>query len=265
MIRLICIDLDGTLIGSSGRPSLAVLAAADDARVRGTRLAVCTGRPGFGLAREFAERLQPDGWHIFQNGASVVDLARGDTRSSPLPAAPLAALIARSRALARPLELYGDHEYWIEIDSRRSRAHACLLGVPYQLRSLDDVTAPIVRAQWLVARSDVGAILAEPAEGLSVSDSTSPVMPDSSFVNVTAAGVDKASALRTVASALGVHMTEVMMVGDGGNDVGAMQVAGVAVAMGNADPACKAVARHTVGDVDADGLVEAFAIAAGQP
>ena len=57
--------------------------AAARARARGIRLALCTGRPAFGLARGFAERLDGGGWHVFQNGASVVRLPGV---ASPLPA-----------------------------------------------------------------------------------------------------------------------------------------------------------------------------------
>ena len=68
-------------------------------------------------------------------------------------------------------------------------------------------------------------------------------------------------AVRQVASEYGLDMERVMMVGDGENDVAAMQVVGHPVAMGNAEPAARAAARYTVGHVDAGGLREAVALA----
>src|SRR5438309_928473 len=103
MIRLVCIDVDGTLIGASGVVTPAVWAAAARARARGIRLAICTGRPGFGVARGYAAQLDPDGWHIFQNGSSVVHLGHGETRSGPLPAEAVTRLIARARGTGRIL------------------------------------------------------------------------------------------------------------------------------------------------------------------
>lgn len=56
-------------------------------------------------------------------------------------------------------------------------------------------------------------------------------------------------------------MDRVMMVGDGQNDISTMRAAGVAVAMGNAEPAVHAVAAHRVRHVDEGGLADAFALA----
>jgi hydroxymethylpyrimidine pyrophosphatase-like HAD family hydrolase len=118
-----------------------------------------------------------------------------------------------------------------------------------------------VRAQWLVAHDDAAAVLAEPHPGLTYAASVSPVMPDTAFVNITAAGVDKGTAVRAVAKAYGVPLDRVMFVGDGQNDAAAMQIVGLPVAMGNAEPEARAVARRIVGHVDALGLLEAFALA----
>src|SRR6476619_6476559 len=104
MIRLICIDVDGTLVGRSGEVSPAVWAAAETVRAAGIRIAICSGRPSFGRTRAFADRLDHDGWHIFQNGASVVHFPSGETRSHPFTAAAVAGLVARSRETGRILE-----------------------------------------------------------------------------------------------------------------------------------------------------------------
>jgi Cof subfamily protein (haloacid dehalogenase superfamily) len=261
MIGLICIDVDGTLVGSSGDVVPAVWTAAERARARGVRLAVCSGRPAFGKAREYARRLDADGWHVFQNGASVVHVATGASRSRGLPPGAEAALVARARETGRTLELYTDGEYAVEHDSDRARRHAGLLGVPFAPRALTSLPAPAVRAQWLVAREDEDEVLAEPHEGLLYSPSVSPVMPDTTFVNITAAGVDKAGAVLAVADAYGVPAARVMMVGDGENDAAAMRAVGAAVAMGNAEPAARAAARHHVAHVDEGGLLEALALA----
>ena len=119
----------------------------------------------------------------------------------------------------------------------------------------------MVRAQWLVARAESDAIAAEPHDGLWYSPSVSPVMPDTAFVNITAAGVDKASAVGLVAEAYGVPVERVMMVGDGANDASALRAVGFPVAMGNAEPEALAAARYTVGHVDQLGLVEALDLA----
>ncbi|HEU4628110.1 MAG TPA: Cof-type HAD-IIB family hydrolase [Gemmatimonadaceae bacterium] len=261
MVDLICIDVDGTLVGQSGEVRPRVWTALARARAAGVRLALCSGRPAFGKTRAWAERLDADGWHVFQNGASVLHLATGTSRSVALPPGAPAWLVERARRTGRLLELYSDTDYTVERDDHRARRHAALLGVPFAPRDLLSLQGVPVRAQWLVPHDEVPAVLAEPHDGLTLLASTSPVMPETTFVNVTAAGVDKAVAVRAVAAAYDVPLARVMMVGDGQNDVTALRAVGVPVAMANADPAVLAAARHVVGAVEADGLVEAVALA----
>jgi Cof subfamily protein (haloacid dehalogenase superfamily) len=261
MIGLVCIDVDGTLVGRAGTIDQRVWELALRARDRGIRLAICSGRPAFGKARAWASRLDPDGWHVFQNGASVLHVGTGESRSSPLGATAVASLIARSRADGRLLELYGDTEYVVEQDTARSRAHAALLGVEFACQSLDALSAPAVRAQWLVAHDEVETVLAHSSEGLHAVPSTSPVMPETMFVNLTAQGVGKDSGVRAIAAAYGLRLEDVMVVGDALNDLAAMHAVGFPVAMGNAEPELLAMARLVVADVDAGGLAQALEVA----
>ena len=78
------------------------------------------------------------------------------------------------------------------------------------------------------------------------------------IVLLVAAGVSKAAGIAAVADDLGVPLSDVMMVGDGHNDLSAVEAVGWGVAMGNAEPELVAAARLVVGDVDADGAAQAI-------
>ena len=258
VIGLVCIDVDGTLIGNDGEVAPRVWDAAARARACGIRLAINTGRPGFGIARRWAAQLDPEGWHVFQNGASVIQLGGDGRRSSPLPRDVVAGLVARAAATGRALELYGDDEHAVEQDNPRTRAHAALLGIPFRTRAFDSLMQPVVRAQWLLPIDALGEVMAEPRDGLEVVPSTSPLMPDTVFVNLTGAGISKHVGVRAVAAALGLPRDEVMVVGDALNDLRALQEAGFPVAMDNAVPEVKAVARLVVPDVEHAGVADAL-------
>ena len=261
MIRLVFTDVDGTLVGSSGTVLPDVWAAAERVRAARIHMAICTGRPAFGNTRGYAERLDPEGWHVFQNGASILNLATSKSLSTPIPRDSVAALVARARSIGRILELYTDTEYAVESTSPRAREHARLLGVPFTPRPFESLAGTIVRAQWLVAREEEDAAVADATGGLERSSSTSPVMPDTAFINMTARGVDKARAVSIIAAEYDVPLDDVMFVGDGNNDIAAMRSVGHPVAMANAEAAVHAIARHAVRHVDETGLVDAFALA----
>lgn len=259
-VDLICIDVDGTLLGSDGAVADEVWTALSKLRQQGMRLAICSGRPAFGVTLEYARKLDPAGWHIFQNGASVVRPETGETRSRLLDPAIVTRLIERSEETGRVLELYADHEMAVQHDANRARRHADVLGIPFRPRPYADLAGRVVRGQWLLPHSEREAIWDEPLDGLNLCPSLSPLMPDTVFASMTATGVDKGSALANVADAYGVPLSRVMMIGDSENDLPALQIAGVAVAMGNAEPEVLATAHHTVDHVDEGGLLEALAM-----
>lgn len=261
VVALVGIDVDGTLVGSSGEVSERVWQAAARARRRGMHLALCSGRPAFGVARQYAQRLEADGWHIFQNGASIVHLGSEQTRSVRLPTDQVAMLIRRARATGEVLELYGDSSYVAESTASWAFEHAKLLGVAFEPRPFESLQQPVVRAQWLLSAERAAEFKSLPHPGLELAQSSSPLMPQTQFVGLTAAGVSKGMALQSVAQQYAIPLRAVMYVGDSENDLSALQIVGWPVAMGNSDAAVRAIARHTVGHVDQDGVAQALEMA----
>lgn len=261
MLGLIGIDVDGTLVGTGNMVRPDVWEALAVARGRGVRLAVCSGRPAVGNALGYAQRLDPGGWHIFQNGASVVKVDTGESLSEPFPPEHLGHLIALARQQQRLLEVYTDDEYAITQPGSLAERHAALLGLPYAPRPPESLKKTVVRVQWVVPYAETDDVLAAGYEGLELHPAGSPVMPEVNFISVTKAGVNKGSALSRVAAGYGISLERVMAVGDGENDITALRVVGHPVAMGNAEPVVKAAATTTVAPVDEGGLREAVELA----
>jgi Cof subfamily protein (haloacid dehalogenase superfamily) len=260
-IRLIGIDVDGTLVGTGGIVHPSVWEAAKRAGERGIHLALCSGRPAFGLALEYARRLEAGGWHIFQNGASIVNLAVTQTRSVEIPPPWIRTLIEQARQTHETLELYSDTTFVVESNSTWAREHSELLGVAFAPRPFESLTQPIVRAQWLLSPARAAEFTALAHPGLEVAQSTSPLMPDTRFVGLTREGITKGTALRSIAAEYGLSLADVMYVGDAGNDLSALRIVGYPVAMGNADAAVVSAAKHTVDHVDRGGLAQALEMA----
>lgn len=74
---------------------------------------------------------------------------------------------------------------------------------------------------------------------------------------VTAAGIDKAQAIVRIAQICGVTVEQTAVFGDGGNDIGMMRKAGLAVAMGNGCDSCRKAADYVTDRIEADGMYKA--------
>ena len=80
---------------------------------------------------------------------------------------------------------------------------------------------------------------------------------ESASIEVTPRGVTKAHGLELLCDHLSLSLAQTLVVGDGDNDLEAFEVAGFAVAMGNATPEAMDRADAVVADNDHDGIAEA--------
>ncbi len=152
-----------------------------------------------------------------------------------------------------------------ESSSPWAEEHAALLGVKFEPRPLESLEGPIVRAQWLLSLEQARQLTALPHPGLELAQSTSPIMPGVQFVGLTREGANKGHAMRIIAEQYGVAMADVMYIGDSGNDLSALRVAGHPVAMANGDPAVLQAAGRRVRSAEEAGVAAALRIAMGYP
>lgn len=74
------------------------------------------------------------------------------------------------------------------------------------------------------------------------------------FADCICKGTNKATGIDDVIKHYGIHLSETMAFGDGGNDVEMLRHAGVGVAMGNASEEVKKYANIVTDSVDKDGI-----------
>lgn len=265
VLALICLDVDGTLVGSNGAPSDGLWAAADAARARGQRLTLCTARLAGGPTQGWAERLDPDGWHVFHTGAARWHPASGEVRATPLADGVVEHCAAVAADRGWVFETYSWDDYVVDSTDDLARQHAGLLGMAFRHRPIDDLVDEVVRVQFVVPEDQAWEAMGAAPDGVSASGATSPMMPGAVFISLVADGVSKASGIEAVAADLGAGMDQVMMVGDGHNDLPAIEAVGWGVAMANAEPEVLAAARLVVGHVDADGAADAIVRSAELP
>ena len=265
-IDLICLDVDGTLIGQEPVIHERVWKAARSAQAAGIHLAICTGRPGIGPTEGYAEALDPDGWHIFQGGASLYHLKSKAEKSHPLQEQKIDELCALQKKEGWVLEWYSNGDF--TCDAKEGHGfqlavdHARLIGLKHTLRKRESLKGEPVRAQWVVTTAQLDKVLSTAPEGLNYASATSPSVPGVHFVSVTTQGVNKCTAIETLATEiLGSSLAKTMMVGDGQNDLSALEMVGYPVAMENADPLLAKVAKYRAGHVEVGGAADAILLA----
>lgn len=259
MIPLVVLDLDGTVIGASGQVLPCIWEAAAAAAAAGVKIAVCTGRPGFGLALKIAQRLGPNTPHVFQSGAHVGYTDGRTVKVTALKEADTRQLIEVSRDAGAVLELYTPDCLYVERTTELSERHANIIGVNAIVRDLEEVVAnePVVRAQWVLPADSADSLVPQAPEGVQLWHAVSPALPDTAFISITHAGVSKASAVELLAEQLRIDTERVMAVGDSAGDLPMLLAVGHPRVMANSSP--ELLQRfQTIGDVEECGAVEAL-------
>ena len=259
-MRLVATDLDGTLVRRDRTVSPRTIAVFRRLELAGVLIVLVTGRPIRWIFPVY-DQLGVRALTICANGAATYDPST-DTivHSAPLERDVLAQVVTRLRA-----EVPGV-VFAVERDGGRQMRHEPDFPVgPWEAdhhsvgpASLDEIlTRPaaklLVRAgaqppDEFTAR--VGASLAGLAEATNSSTS--------GMVEVSAAGVTKASALARVARTHAVAQDEVIAFGDMPNDLAMLAWAGRGVAMANAHPAVRAAANDTTESTNEDDGVAAY-------
>lgn len=251
--RLIATDLDGTLLrddrslSSHTRRTLARLAAA------GLALVLVTARPPRFIA-QLAEEIDLSGVAICCNGALVYEIESGAlVEHSPLASEDASALVVALRelypemafAVERGLE-YGCEPAYLALGSL-SQPQGDLLAEALALCA-QPVTKLIARHPVRAADEFYPAAL-QLAGARAVATYSSP-----RFVEFSASGVDKASALARYSARLGITSAEVVAFGDMPNDVPMLRWAGRGVAVANAHPEVLAAADAITASNVEDGV-----------
>jgi hypothetical protein len=268
MVRLIGIDVDGTLLDSCGRMPAANHDAIHEAVAAGIHVALVTGR-SYPYARPVANALPSTISLIVSNGAvergmDGATLARRlldrevakAVLESTLPYRDAAALIF-DRDAARQVvyetmdwEHPGRRRYWSRnrtLIAQSVPLEAALVEDPIQVMFNGAVDTMGILADSL--RAD--------ARGFSVS-LTEYRDRDFSLVDITAPEATKGRALAWRAAQLGIASDEVMAVGDNFNDLEMLEYAGTPVVMSNAVDGLRARGWHVTGHQDDAGLAQAI-------
>lgn len=272
-IKLIAMDMDGTLLDTRSQISEENARTIAEAQARGIEIVLATGRR-FDFARPFAEALPCDFDLIVSNGA-LIKSKNGTTHARHLLASNTArevldtteefregAAVIFDRASARQVIM--EHIDWDDpLRGRyyaRNREHMaevapltdCLNGEdPIQVMfagPCDEMRAAIKSLEESAAASEFTLTLTEYLHR------------NFSILDVLRRGVSKGVALAEWTRSRGIAREEVMAIGDNWNDRDMLEFAGVPIVMGNSVSELKSLGWPVTLSNDQNGVAEAIRI-----
>jgi Cof subfamily protein (haloacid dehalogenase superfamily) len=268
-IRLLAIDLDGTLVNDRLEMDPRDIAAVKAATAAGVTVVLATGRM-FKSSLRYAQPLGLTGPIINYQGAVVREIASGDVWYRCELTVPMQ---QRVLAFAEPRDWHVNAYVDEVVFTARARPEADLYArvamVPYE------VVGPL--SKWVSGDSTKMVLVdLDPADVPARITELSAWMGDVArvtrsldwFVEVVNPRVSKSAALAMVADRLGIARAEVCAIGDNLNDLDMVKWAGFGVAMGNAPEALKAIASYVTGKIGAGGVaqvIERFVIGKEEP
>jgi len=263
-IRMIALDLDGTLLNSNKELSSGNLAALERAAAAGIEIVPTTGR-FYGGMPEVIRKLPFIRYAITINGAAVADLRTGEEiYRAEIPWQQAVELMTMLDQLPVIYDCYMDNDAFMtaalkeHIDEMVSSTHYRKMvrelrkPVPELKAFLAERRHGVQKVQFFTNQPELRLQLMEELprrfDDLCVSSSVS----DNVEINQTHA--NKGEALLALAAHLGLKRENTMAFGDGLNDLSMIREAGLGVVMANGEDCVKEIADFITRSCDEDGV-----------
>ncbi len=250
-VRLLVSDVDGTLVTSGKALTPDTIAAAGRLRAAGIRLALTSARP-------------PQGLELFA-GALGLDTPRGAFNGGTITGADGTVLEARfvpeqaARDAVSFLEQNGV-DVWLFVGEHWQVRNPDAHYIALETRTLqqpptvvDSFDGMLGRCGKITGTTDDHDLLArlETELAVRIGKAANVHRSQAYYLDVTHPDANKGHAVGSIARLLGVDLRHVAVIGDQANDLPMFDVAGYAIAMGNAPPDVQARA-HDVTRSNAD-------------
>ena len=263
-IRVIALDLDGTLLNSRKELTPRTYRALQAAAEAGIEIVPTTGRFFDGMPKAVQD-LPFLHYAITINGARVTDLRTGEVVSqAEIPLETALAVMERLDKLPVIYDCYQDNWGWMT-RSLYDRSPEFVQN-PHILRMVQELRTPVddlkttlrqrgrgvQKIQFFVKDMAVRQEVLDTFEGLFPGLAVTSSLANNVEINDRRA--NKGDALQALAAYMGIGVGQTMSFGDGLNDLTMIRAAGIGVAMANSCPEVLAAADRVAPSCDEDGV-----------
>lgn len=266
-IRLIALDLDGTVFNEKKEITPFVRSAITAALKQGVIVMPATGRPEAGLPEAF---LQIPGvqYALTSNGARILDVpSRQAVYEDKMPLCEALKVLDYMADYGYIPDVYIDGRVFVERSAYEYVLKNFDLGglLPYFLKSRQQVEnlrefmvnkgKDIEKINLMIQEQEKRKTMIRELHDLTHLSISSGL---SINIEVTSPTVNKGTAIVNFAKQLGISREQIMACGDSGNDLDMIKAAGLGVAMGNAEEEIKAAANYITKSNEEDGVAYAI-------
>lgn len=241
--RVVALDLDDTLLRSDGTISPRTVDLLRRWRAAGNYVVIATGRPPRSIAGALPDDFHQVPWITYNGAVVFIDGEKIYENLLPIEATRHIVTLVQEALPTCVLGLEIDDTLYLNQPTKRPTT--------YQVADLLEIaTAP--SAKVLFWHTDFPSL--DPVLTGLPADARALLSDKYSLVQILAASADKAEALRFLVERWNLDMSQVVAFGDDVNDVEMVRCAGLGVAVDNAIPAVKAVAKRVTLSNDEDGV-----------
>ncbi|MGH7177110.1 MAG: Cof-type HAD-IIB family hydrolase [Tepidisphaeraceae bacterium] len=254
-IRLVAVDLDGTLLTSAKDVSPPTAAALRALSQRGVKVVIASARPPRSVRHIYAD-LALDTLQINYNGALIWD----EPNQRPIFHRPMGGEVVRAivdsarRAFDRVLVSCEIMDRWFT--DRPDQTYTTETGRMFKPDVIGPIASfcdqPVTKLMLLGEPNMMQQLQSLISEQFR--EKVSVIHADDDLLQIMDKRVSKAVALRKLAGLYRIRPREIMAIGDAPNDVGMLKLAGIAVAMNNAHDVVKQAAHWVAPSNDDHGV-----------
>lgn len=285
MYKLMAIDLDGTLLNSSGEVSEGTKLALQNARAQGTEVVLASGRP-ISTTKTLALELGVDNYLISGNGSVVYDIKKDEiiynrflTKKQVLEIVKLCEensfyynIYTEEEVIAKTLNynvLFYHNENIKKVEEKRTHINL-VENVEQYIQDLEKENFLKIticdESKWIFNSimkrikqiENVDILEVEYMSRKRIQYGTKHVDIQYYYTEITNQNVNKWSAIEFLMEKLNINKEDIVAIGDNLNDKEMIENAGLGVVMGNSNPKMKEIANVVVADNDSEGVMDAI-------
>lgn len=260
MYKLVALDMDGTLLTSQKTLSPRTKQAIAAARDQGVHVVLASGRPLEGMLRYLEELgMTSDKDFVLSYNASLVQQVKSRTilRKQIMTGRDAKNIAAMARDLGTFVHAFSKTRGLITPQSNAFTDHEADIN-QVSATVIDFADLPdddeIIKVMMVAEPEILSAAIRQLPEV--VTEQYTVVQSAPFFLELLNPNSNKGTGVAMLAEHLGIDASEVICMGDAGNDHHMIRYAGLGVAMGNATEDTKALANHITDTNDNDGVAK---------